>query len=217
MADSPVSRETQAPDSAARVFGPRLELAQRYAALLTERGIEWGLLGPREASRVWDRHILNCAVVAEVIDEGCRIADVGSGAGLPGIPLAIARPDVEVTLIEPLLRRSEYLSGVTSELELTNVHVRRAHAEDLDGANPFDVVTARAVAPIAKLARWTLPLVKPDGELVAIKGASVAEELTKARGELRRLGARTWSVIEVGAGIVDPPTKLAVVVRGGQP
>lgn len=214
MTDSPVSRETTVPQSAAKVFGPRLETAEHYASLLTGRGIEWGLLGPREASRVWDRHMLNCAVVAEMIAPGVAVADVGSGAGLPGVPLAIARPDLDVTLIEPLLRRSDYLSGVIDELALANVRVVRARAEDVDRGEAFDVVTARAVAPIDRLARWTFSLVKPGGELIAIKGSSVRDELATAGPALKRLGARRWSVEKVGVGIVEPPTTLAIVVRG---
>lgn len=202
------------PDSASVVFGDRLELAAAYAARLAGAGIERGLLGPREVPRIWDRHLLNSAVVADLIDDGRIVADVGSGAGLPGIPLAIARPDLEVVLIEPLLRRSEFLAETVEALGLDRVTVLRSRAEDVRPAARFDVVTARAVAPMDRLAGWTMPLLRPGGALLALKGQSVSEELRDSAASLARMGATSWRVEEVGAGVVDPATRVAVVVAG---
>ena len=218
-----VSRETSAvnslelstPPSASIVFGDRLALAERYAALLAGPGVVRGLLGPREAPRLWDRHILNCAVAVDLVPEGASVADVGTGAGLPGIVWAIVRPDVQVTLVEPLLRRISFLEETVTELDLPNVTVCRGRAEELAGRMQVDVVTARAVAPLDKLARWTLPLLKSGGVLLALKGQSVADELASAESELAKLGASSWSIQEFGNGIVDPVTRVAVVELGG--
>lgn len=202
------------PDKARDVFGPRLEVASAYARILADAGIERGLIGPREVPRLWQRHILNSAVVAELIDSGSIVADVGSGAGLPGIPLAIARPDIHVVLIEPLLRRSDFLTEVVSELELGHVGVWRARAEEIRESPEFDVVTARAVAPMARLASWTLPLVRPGGRLLALKGQSVSEELSESAASLAKMGAVSWRVEEVGRGSIDPVARIAVVEAG---
>jgi 16S rRNA (guanine527-N7)-methyltransferase len=172
-----------APPGAAAVFGDRLPVAVRYAELLADAGVERGLLGPREVSRIWDRHVMNSAAVGEVIDVGARVADVGSGAGLPGIPLAIARPDLQVTLIEPLLRRSTFLEEVVAELTMS-VSVIRGRAEDpaaREQAGDMDVVTSRAVASLDKLTKWGAPLLRPDGHLYAIKGAQAADEVQAHR------------------------------------
>jgi len=156
-------------------------LAERYAALLATDGVVRGLIGPREAPRLWDRHLLNSAVVGACVPDGATVGDVGSGAGLPGLALAIARPDVKVTLIEPLLRRTRFLDEAVESLGLGDqVEVLRARAEELHGQRTFDVVTARAVAPLERLARWCLPLVVRHGELVALKGSSVADEIDEA-------------------------------------
>ena len=141
-----------------------------------------GLIGPREAPRLWDRHLLNCAVLAEVMPERRDVCDIGSGAGLPGLVLAIARPDLTVTLVEPLLRRTTFLEEVVAELGLDSVEVVRGRAEELHGQRTFDVVTSRAVAPLERLLRWSMPLVAPRGALVAMKGSSVDEEIEAARG-----------------------------------
>lgn len=149
----------------------------RYVDILANRGIEWGLIGPREADRLWDRHVLNSAAMAELPAAGARVLDVGSGAGLPGIPLAIARPDLSVVLLEPLLRRYNFLVEAVAELELGDrVEVRRGRAEDL--RESFEVVTARAVAPLGRLVGWTQQLFVPDGELLALKGSSAADEVS---------------------------------------
>jgi 16S rRNA (guanine527-N7)-methyltransferase len=171
------------PPGAAAVFGERLGLAERYAALLAGAGIERGLLGPREADRVWERHVLNCAAIAELVPPGASVADLGSGAGLPGIPLALARPDLTVTLIEPLLRRTSFLDLVVAELDLP-VRVMRARAEDV--RERFDVVVSRALAPLDRLLRWSAPLLAPGGTILAMKGQSAADEVAAHQDTLRR-------------------------------
>ncbi len=209
-----VSRETSPPAAAAHAFGRRLDVAVAYVELLAGPGIERGLVGPREAPRLWERHVLNSAVVAELIRPGSTVADVGSGAGLPGIPIAIARPDLTVTLIEPLLRRSEFLREAVERLRLDNVTVVRSRAEDVVPTEPFDVVVARAVAPMKRLAGWCLPLVRPHGLLLALKGESVVDELSSAGASLATMGATSWRVEAVGRGLIDPATLVAVVEQG---
>lgn len=219
MSESDVSRETLTPvepepEAALSVFGARVELARRYAALLARHGVERGLIGPRELPRLWTRHLLNCAVLEGGIGRGAAVADVGSGAGLPGVVLAIARPDIEVTLIEPLLRRSRFLEEVAVELGLGNVLVVRGRAEELRGAVSADVVTARAVAPLERLVRWSAPLVRPGGRLLAVKGRSAEAEVEAATRTMRRAGAVSWTVREFGRGIVEPPARAVVVEFG---
>lgn len=204
-----VSRETVA----RQLFGERLGLARAYAELLRTDGITRGLIGPREADRIWDRHILNCAAVAPELARGAAVADIGSGAGLPGIVLAIARPDITMRLVEPLLRRSTFLSEVVESLGLTGVEVVRERAEQLPADWEVDVVTARAVAPLARLVGWCLPLVRPGGELLALKGERAAEELSEAATQLPGLGASRWEVRVLGAGLVDPPVRVVAVRR----
>jgi 16S rRNA (guanine527-N7)-methyltransferase len=188
------------------VFGVRLEVAEQYAELLASDGVIRGLIGPRETPRLWERHLLNCAVLGELIPSDSTVCDIGSGAGLPGLVLAIARPDLTVTLVEPLLRRTTFLDEAVEALGLERVEVVRARAEELHGRRRFDVVTSRAVAPLPKLARWSLPLTRPGGAVVAMKGASAQAEVDDARRELRKLGAGPASVHTVGVGVVDPPT-----------
>ena len=198
-----MKHEVAAPAAAELVFGDRLALAQRYVEHLATTGVEWGLLGPREVPRLWERHVLNCAVVAELIPEGSLVADVGSGAGLPGIAVALCRPDVQVVLIEPLLRRVEWLRLVVHDLGLTQVQVRRARAEDLAGELVVPVVTARAVAPLDRLARWGLPLLAPGGELLAIKGRTAATEIEQTREGVRQAGGIGSEIVMVGTGVLD--------------
>jgi 16S rRNA (guanine527-N7)-methyltransferase len=197
------------------VFGlERLPLAVRYAELLATEGVLRGLIGPREAPRLWDRHLLNCAVLDELVPQGAAVADVGSGAGLPGLVLAIARPDLRVTLVEPLLRRTRFLEEAVVVLGLEGqVEVLRGRAEELGGDRMFAVVTARAVAPLDRLARWCLPLVAPGGELVAMKGASASAEVESAGPALRKLGCRPPVVVELGAGLLDETTWAVRVAR----
>lgn len=175
-----------------------------------------GLIGPREAPRLWDRHLLNCAVLGEAIPAEASVCDLGSGAGLPGLVLAIARPDLRLTLVEPLLRRTTYLEEVVDELGLDNVLVVRGRAEQLHGERAFDVVTSRAVAPLERLLAWSMPLVAPDGALVAMKGSSIHDEIEQAAGTLERLGCADPEVFSVGEGIVDPQT-LVVRVAWADP
>jgi 16S rRNA (guanine527-N7)-methyltransferase len=202
------------PVVAAEIFGPRLDLANRYAELLATEATVRGLIGPREVPRLWERHLLNCAVVAELIDGSADVIDVGSGAGLPGIPLAIARPDLTVTLVEPLLRRSTWLVDVVGRLELANVTVRRARAEDLHGELHAAYVTARAVAPMGRLAAWCLPLLRPGGILLAMKGQSAEGELADAEDVIRTLGGVDWRVVRAGSSRLSDPTSV-VQVRVG--
>lgn len=189
-------------------------MAEQYAHLLANDGVERGLIGPRETDRLWDRHLLNCAVVAPAVPPGATLADVGSGAGLPGLVLAIARPDLSVRLVEPLLRRATFLSEAAATLDLTNVEIVRARAEDLSGRWTVDVVTARAVAPLDRLVRWCLPLVRPGGEVLALKGDRAQEELAATQADLARVGVVSASVELFGEGLLDPPTRVVRLVRG---
>jgi 16S rRNA (guanine527-N7)-methyltransferase len=192
-------------------------LAEAYAASLATDGVVRGLIGPREAPRLWERHLLNCAVLADAIPESVTVCDVGSGAGLPGLVLAIARPDLTVTLLEPLLRRTTYLSEVVEGLGLTNVEVVRGRAESLHGERTFDVVTSRAVAPLARLLEWSMPLVAPSGRLVAMKGSSLAEEIADAQPVLARLGCTTPEILELGTNQNFSPTSAVRVTWAGPP
>nr|WP_231699801.1 MULTISPECIES: 16S rRNA (guanine(527)-N(7))-methyltransferase RsmG [Corynebacterium] len=204
------------PDAAAQIFGDRLPLAVRYAELLETVATERGLIGPREVPRIWDRHILNSAVLSEAIDAGLRVIDVGSGAGLPGIPLAIARPDLTVQLLEPLLRRTTFLNEVVTELELDNSEVIRGRAEDKDTIAQLggaDIVTSRAVAPLGKLVQWSLPLVKKDGDMRALKGSSVADEIERDASIIKKAGGGQPRVLEVGAKTLAESTHVVVVPR----
>ncbi|MFF4208868.1 16S rRNA (guanine(527)-N(7))-methyltransferase RsmG [Streptomyces sp. NPDC001796] len=200
-----------APEKARDVFGDRFADAVRYAELLAEAGVQRGLIGPREVPRLWERHLLNCAVLSEVVPEGVTVCDVGSGAGLPGIPLALVRDDLKITLLEPLLRRTNFLTEVVELLGLDHVTVVRGRAEEVMGKiPPVHVVTARAVAPLDRLATWGIPLLRPYGEMLALKGDTAEEELKSAATALAKLGAVETSILHVGEGIVDP---LSTVVR----
>ncbi len=206
----PVTRTERAlevPPEEARVqFGDRFGLAEQYAALLSSTGVDHGLIGPREVPRLWTRHLLNCAVVGELIPHGSRVVDVGSGAGLPGIPLALARPDLTVILVEPLLRRVRWLATAIDELGLSGVTVHRGRAEDLPPSEASEVVTARAVARLARLGAWCAPAVLPGGRLLALKGSTAQTELDEDRAALARVGFDEAAVRTVGHGVVDPPT-----------
>ena len=203
------------PPVAAQVFGDRLAMAEAFTALLSDSGVSHGLVGPREVPRLWERHVLNCAVAQEAIPQGVRLIDVGSGAGLPGLALAVARPDLDVHLVEPMLRRTTWLSGAVETLDLENVTVHRGRAEQFWGTLSAPVVTARAVARLAELARWCLPLLEPHGSMLALKGASAAEELAEDLEALRQAGSVGEEVRYYGQGIVDPLTTV-VHVRVGE-
>ena len=199
--------------TAERLFGDRLELAERFHALLAEQGPERGLIGPREVERLWERHLLNCALMADAVAPGTRtLADIGSGAGLPGVVLAIVRPELEVTLIETMQRRTTWLEEVDAELGL-GLEVVRARAEELHGERTFQVVTARAVAALDKLARWSLPLVEEEGVLLAMKGSSAAEEVERAHKVLAKLGGEDPNITRYGMGEVEVPTTVVQVRR----
>jgi len=201
-------------DAAMKLFGDRLAVAEAYADLLATEGIVRGLIGPREAPRIWDRHLLNCAVVGDLIPQGATVVDVGSGAGLPGIVLAVARPDLRVTLVEPLARRTAFLDEAVAVLGLAHTTVVRARAEECGGKlTPADVVTARAVAPLDRLAAWCLPLCAIGGRLLALKGSSAADEVAEHRDALTRLGAGTPAVRKCGASVLAQPTIVVDVVR----
>ncbi|MFV8243922.1 16S rRNA (guanine(527)-N(7))-methyltransferase RsmG [Mycolicibacterium peregrinum] len=204
-----------APDAAAEVFGDRLETAERYAAILAGAGVEWGLIGPREVDRLWDRHILNSSALGELLAPDERVADIGSGAGLPGIPLALARPDVHVTLIEPLLRRSEFLCEAVDELGL-DIAVVRGRAEDADvrkSVGELDVVTSRAVASLDKLTRWSMPLLRVDGRMLALKGERAEAEIEEHRRVMASLGAVDARVVKCGVNYLNPPVTVVAVRR----
>lgn len=203
------------PQSAALVFEQYLPLARRFASDLAQFGEQLGLIGPLEASRLWSRHLINCAVVAPYVRADGQLADVGSGAGLPGLVLAIMRPDVTVTLVEPMERRTDWLREETARLGLVNVTVVRARAEDAVSAGPFDQVTARAVSALSKLIPITVPLVRPGGELLLLKGARVAEEITAASSVLRRHRVSNVEVVELGADVVPEVTRLFRATVGG--
>jgi 16S rRNA (guanine527-N7)-methyltransferase len=205
------------PGGAAQIFGDRLVLAEKFTAILADSGVSHGLIGPREVPRLWERHVLNCAVIHSAIPVDQMVIDVGSGAGLPGLALAIARPDLDVHLVEPMLRRTNWLSMAVDELELTNVTVHRGRAEQFRGILCAPVVTARAVARLSELATWCLPLLLPGGSLLAIKGLSVTEEVETDRAVLRRLGAIDEVIETFGSGIVDQETTVLRVVMGDRP
>nr|BFE64313.1 16S rRNA (guanine(527)-N(7))-methyltransferase RsmG [Dactylosporangium thailandense] len=199
---------------AEKVFGDRLPAATRFAELLVTDGVVRGLIGPREAPRIWERHLLNCAVVADLIPSGASVVDVGSGAGLPGMVLAVARPDLSVTLVEPLARRTAFLSEAVTALGLERTTVVRARAEECVGKLALaDVVTARAVAPLDRLAGWCLPLTAIGGHLLAMKGASAAAEVAEHAEVLTKLGAGTASVRTCGDAILAEPTTVVDIVR----
>lgn len=210
---SPLPPEALRP-AAEQLFGPRLPLAVRYAELLATDGVVRGLIGPREAPRIWDRHLLNCAVLGELIGPDATVVDVGSGAGLPGVVLAVARPDLVVTLLEPMARRVAFLAEVVDQLELVGVEVRHGRAEEVAGSlPPAQVVTARAVAPLDRLAGWCLPLVETGGRLLAIKGATAADEVAAHEAAVRRLGGAPPVVVRCGLAVVDPPTTVIEIER----
>lgn len=200
--------------AAEAIFGDRLELARRYVEHLATSGIERGLLGPREVPRLWSRHVLNCAVIESLMLSDAQVADVGSGAGLPGLCLAIARSDLQLTLIEPLERRCIWLTEVIDDLGLDNVVVMRGRAEQMLDAVDADYVTARAVSALSNLAGLTIPLLHGKGELLAIKGRSAAEEVAKAAKVIRKLGGTHTEVLTVGERLLEDPTTVVRIKVG---
>jgi 16S rRNA (guanine527-N7)-methyltransferase len=211
----PVDALPEPSAEAVEIFGDVLPQARRYAELLATDGVTRGLIGPREAPRLWERHLVNCAVVAELLPERGELVDIGSGAGLPGLVLALLRPSLRVVLLEPLLRRSVFLEECVTALALQNVSVVRARAEDraVDRLRA-DYATARAVAPLDRLAGWAARLLRPGGELLALKGQSAATEVAAAEPVLSRLGVRSTEVLEAGHGRVISTTTVVRVVMG---
>jgi 16S rRNA (guanine527-N7)-methyltransferase len=218
-----VTAEFEGPDgeqirrAAETVFGERLDVAAAYREILAHAGVERGLIGPREVDRLWARHILNCAVVADLMEDDESVVDIGSGAGLPGVAIAIAKPSVRMTLVEPLLRRAIFLEEVVSELAL-DVRVLRGRAEEkavVKVAGRADVVTSRAVAPLDRLAKWCVPLLRPGGRLVAIKGSSAADEVSTHVGTLGRIGLSGLRVEHCGAASLSTPTTVVLATRVG--
>ena len=195
------------PESAKAIFGPQIQKARAFAQKLANDSDDLGLLGPRELDKLWSRHILNSAVVAETVKAGDLVADVGSGAGLPGIPMAIALPEARFVLIEPMERRSTWMLEVIQELGLNNIEVRRARAEEVLDLK-FDIVTARAVAALDKLLRLTVPLLKPGGSLIALKGSKAAEEIEAARKLQKKLGIASFEIQICGEKFLAEPTSV---------
>ena len=209
---APSSRETLdftpelEPAVAATIFGAGIDKARAYAAALIKDGDELGLLGPREMPKLWTRHILNSAVVAELVAPGKKVADVGSGAGLPGIPMAIAQPEAVFTLIEPMERRANWLQTQVEPLGLDNVRVLRARAEEVGEA--FDIVTARAVSALPKLLRLTVPLTRHGGEIIALKGSKAQEEIDDSKNLMKKLDIHSFEILFTGAQHLDEPTRV---------
>jgi 16S rRNA (guanine527-N7)-methyltransferase len=208
-------RSPAPPPDAAEVFGSSLDKACRFADVLATEAVTRGLIGPKEAERLWDRHLLNCALIADLVPDHGELVDIGSGAGLPGIVLAMLRPGLRVVLLEPLLRRSVFLAETVAGLDIPNATVVRARAEDKHGAIKADVATARAVAPLDRLVGWAAGLLRPGGEILAIKGQSAEAELAAARPTLKKFGARSAEVLRVRHGRVISATTVVRVVIGG--
>ena len=190
----------------------------RFVEHLATSGLQRGLIGPREVPRLWSRHLLNCAVVAELVPPGSTVADVGSGAGLPGIALVLRRPDLRVVLVEPLQRRVDWLHEVVADLGLQDqVEIRRARAEQLAGVVAVPVVTARAVAPLDRLATWSLPLLRPGGELLAMKGATAQQEVDATAAQVRKAGGISTSIVRLGSGVLDQEVTVVRIRVGNAP
>jgi len=208
MTDASTPVLEQEPAAAAVLFGDRIDLARSFTGELARRGEELGLIGPLELPRLWTRHILNSALLAPLLFPDGRVADVGSGAGLPGLVLAIARPDVTFTLIEPMERRCDWLNAEAERLGLDNVTVLRGRAEDVADSVVVDQVTARAVSALSKLIPLTEPLVRSGGQLILMKGARVDDEIEKARKVILRKRLADVEVLELGDGVVDETTRV---------
>jgi 16S rRNA (guanine527-N7)-methyltransferase len=219
--DTPVSNDPvpRIPPAAVAVFGTALDAATRYVAMLAGDGVARGLIGPREVDRLWERHVLNSAALADAVPQGARVVDVGSGAGLPGIPLGLARPDLSIALVEPMARRVEFLTDVVSALG-TPWRIVRGRAEErsvVRAVGPVDVVTARAVAPLPRLVGWCRGLLTPGTQLIALVGARAAVEVPMLVPELEAAGMRDVHTRAVGVGLGAAATTVVVMTRGGIP
>ncbi|MFT3901506.1 MAG: 16S rRNA (guanine(527)-N(7))-methyltransferase RsmG [Gordonia sp. (in: high G+C Gram-positive bacteria)] len=211
-------KRVSVPEVASRVFGARLPVAVGYREWLADAAVTRGLIGPRETDRLWDRHILNCAVIGAEFGPDERVVDIGSGAGLPGIPLAIARPDLRVVLVEPLLRRTTFLDEVVADLGLDNVTVVRGRAEEkpiVTEHGGADAVTSRAVAPLDRLVRWSAPLIRPGGRLVAMKGSRAQAEIDEHAPACAKAGIVDLAVAVVGGELLAEPTTLVTGRKTG--
>ncbi len=199
------------PAAAAEIFGAQVDLARAYTSRLAQDSETFGLLGPRELPRIWGRHVINSALLVELVASGTKVADIGSGAGLPGIPMAIAKPDALFTLIEPMERRSGWLQTVVDDLGLKNVEVLRARAEDVQRTD-FDIATARAVAALDKLLKLLTPLIRGSSQktVLAMKGSRAPIEIVEAQSRLANLGFEAPEIITLGQGRVP---ETATVVR----
>jgi 16S rRNA (guanine527-N7)-methyltransferase len=209
MAESPGA--VRAPAIAGQIFGDRLSAAVEYARLLATEGVVRGVIGPREVDRLWDRHILNCAVIADLIPAESDVLDVGSGAGLPGVVLALARPDLDIVLLDAQARRIAFLADCVAQLGLQRVTLLQGRVEETPVRRQLgrsSIVTARALAPLDRLAEWCLPVLKSGGHLLAIKGVSASDEVARHRQLLGRYGANEIVVRHCGAGVVDPQTTV---------
>ncbi len=214
--DSAQVGDAKLPSVIESLFGENADRAYRYHTWLAEEATVRGLIGPRETPKLWDRHIINSAVVGEAIGKGLEVADIGSGAGLPGIPLALARPDLKVILVEPLLRRTTFLNEVVADLDLDNVKVVRGRAEEKAvraEVGQVDVVTSRAVAPLGKLAGWSLPLVKSGGAMVALKGGTAQEEIDRDAKLIAKAKGLNPRVVEVGGSVLGTPTYAVIIQK----
>jgi 16S rRNA (guanine527-N7)-methyltransferase len=215
--DGPAAAATgPVPEAAIRVFGAHLDLAIHYVTMLAGTGITHGLIGPREAPRLWERHVLNCAVIESAFTAGAEVVDIGSGAGLPGLVLAIVRPDLHLHLVEPLARRTAWLDVAVRDLALDNVTVHTCRAEALHHRLVVPYVTARAVSGLAALAQWGFPLLPEGGQLVALKGSTAASELDADWPRLRQLGAAEAAIRSYGEGVLASPTTAVVVSVGAR-
>jgi 16S rRNA (guanine527-N7)-methyltransferase len=215
-----IARTPPIPAAAEAVFGARLPLATRFRDRLAGDAVVRGLIGPRERDRLWERHLLNSAILTDLLPVGVRVVDVGSGAGLPGIPMAIRRPDLQLDLVEPMQRRTEFLCDIVDELGLSaSVRVVRGRADDpavVRQVGSADWVVARAVAPLDRLVRWCLPLLSAHGRLLALKGAAAAKEAAEHEPALRKSGTRVAAVVQLGEGLLRERTWVVTVERCGR-
>jgi 16S rRNA (guanine527-N7)-methyltransferase len=199
------------PKEAQEVFGEYIGQARQYFDLLVRDGDLLGLIGPRELPKLWSRHILNSAVVADLIEDGQVVADVGSGAGFPGIPMAILRPKVKFVLIEPMERRANWLADVVvPTLGLENVKVLRGRAEEAPLRN-YDVTTARAVSALPKLLRMLVPLTAPGGQVLAMKGSKAQDEIEESKSLAKKLKLESFEIVTVGEKLLIDPTTVVRV------